>query len=106
MNLLVIDKHDGEGVFPLFTEGTAVTDIQACKETPHWLSCVIDGHKTYIPDIYVADGLLAQDYDPTEMIAEKGQIVTLIAIVFEWLYVQDESGRKGWLPADKAISMD
>ena len=26
-------------------------------------------------------------------------------ILFEWLYVKDESGNEGWLPASKVISV-
>ena len=108
MNLLAMEKHDGEGIFPLFTKGTAVNDLKEDDEHPvypHWLSCVIDGHETYIPKIYVVDGALTQDYNPTELVVEKGQKLTLIAIVFSWLYVRDESGAEGWLPASKAISI-
>lgn len=106
MHLLVVEKHDGEGTFPLFPKGTAVNDINICDESSHWLSCVIQGHETYVPDIYVVDGLLAQDYDPTELVVvEKEQVVTLIRIVFEWLYVKDGNGREGWLPVNKVISL-
>jgi len=105
MNLLVIEKHDGYGVFPLFVKGATVSDLNACDEYPHWCSCVIDGHETFIPDEYVVDGVLTQDYNPTELIVEKDQIVTLIDIVFEWLYVKDANGRNGWLPASKVISI-
>lgn len=105
MNLLVMEKHDGEGVFPLFTKGAAVNGLSACERYPHWLSCAINGHETFIPDIYVIDGVLTRDYDPTELVVEKGRIVTLISIVFEWLYVQDGDGRRGWLPASKVVSV-
>ena len=106
MNLIVIDKHDGEGVFPLFTKGTAVSDLIEGEDNkyPHWFPCVINGYETFIPDIYVVDSILVQDYNPTELIVEKEQIITLIDIVFEWLYVRDENGREGWLPASKVIS--
>jgi hypothetical protein len=108
MKLTVMEKHDGEGVFPLFAKGTAVSDLKEDSEYPiypHWLSCVINGHETYIPETYVVDGFLAQDYNPTELIVEKGQKLTLVAIVFSWLYVKDENGKEGWLPASKVISI-
>lgn len=108
MNLLVIEKHDGEGVFPLFKKGAAVSDLKEDNEYPvypHWLSCVIDGYETYIPEIYVVDGILNQDYNPTELIVEKGQKLVLIDIVFSWLYVKDENNKEGWLPASKVISI-
>lgn len=106
MKLLVVDKHEGEGGFPLFPKGMAVADVKGCQEYAHWLSCVIDGHETYVPDIYVMEGVLTQDYNPTEAVVEKGQTVALEGIVFEWLYVRDERGEKGWLPASKVISME
>jgi hypothetical protein len=102
---LVIEKHDGEGAFPLFTKGTAVNNQKPCDEYPHWCSCELDGHETYIPDAYVSDGVLTRDYNPTELIAEKEQTVTLLSVAFEWLYVKDENGKEGWLPASKAISI-
>jgi len=106
MKLMVTDNHDGEGKFPLFKKGTAVNNFTLVDDESHWYSCVIDGHSTYIPDTYVVDGVLSQDYDPTEIIVTKGQIVTLIAIVFEWLYVEDENGAAGWLPSSKAVSQN
>jgi hypothetical protein len=107
MNLLVIENHDGEGDFPLFTKGTAVSDLKEGEdnEYPHWFPCVINGHETFIPDVYVTNGVLVQDYNPTELEVKKGQIVTLITIVFEWLYVKDGNGKTAWLPASKVISI-
>ncbi|MCL2522581.1 MAG: SH3 domain-containing protein [Erysipelotrichales bacterium] len=104
MRLIVKDKHKGEGLFPLFKKGTKVNNIETC-ESLHWFSCEIEGHKTYIPDIYLTENLLNQDYDPTELILEKNQVITLIEVVYEWLYVQNEEGKKGWLPSEKAISV-
>ena len=108
MTLLTIEKHEGEGLFPLFSKGTAVRNLREDLEYPlypHWLACTIEGHETFIPEIYVSDGALSVDYNPTELVVEKDQKLTLIHIVFEWLYVKDETGREGWLPASKVISI-
>ena len=105
MNLLVKEKHEGYGIFPLFTKGTAISKLEESDEYPHWCACMIDEHETFIPDIYVVDGVLTQDYNPTELIVNEAQIVVLIDIVFEWLYVKDENDRRGWIPASKAISI-
>ena len=118
MNLRVIEKHDGYKEFPLFKKGAVVNNLKTDDEFPasaeliwgdgsvqHWLSCTIDGHEFYVPDIYVIDGVLARDYNPTELIVQKNQIVTLIDLVFEWVYVKDEAGQHGWLPASKVISI-
>jgi len=104
MNLQITDNHDGEGIFPLFKKGTAVRDFTQVTGDSHWWSCTIEGHSTYIPDCYVSENVLNQDYNPTELIVRKGQTVRLLAVVFEWLFVQDEHGCAGWLPAHKAIS--
>ncbi len=105
MKLLVIEKHEGYGVFPLFPQGTTVSDYAACDEYPHWCSCVIGGYETFVAEVYVDDGVLIKDYNPTEIIVMKGQILTLIHIVFEWLYVEDKKGQTGWVPASKVISI-
>jgi len=108
MKLIVMEKHEGEGVFPLFVKGSAVSDLKQDNEYPiypHWFSCVIDGYETYIPEIYIDDGVLNVDYNPTEIVADKGQELTLIAVVFSWLYVEDGSGSEGWIPASKVVSV-
>ena len=101
MKLLVLEAHERwEGsVFPLFLKGKPVSELKPGEdnEYPHWFPCVIDGHETFVPDVYVADGVLACDYNPTEITVEKGQTVELIRIVFEWLYVRDSFGNEGWL---------
>lgn len=105
MELLIIEKHDGYGSFPTFKKGVAVTGLKTYNSYPHWCSCVIDGFETFVADVYVAEGVLTQDYNPTELIAEKDETVTLLSIVFEWLYVKDSNGKEGWLPASKVVSI-
>ena len=109
MKLLVMENHERyEGqAFPLFAKGTAVSELVdgTDDEYPHWFPCVIDQHETFIPDTFIVDGTLACDYNPTEIEVEKGQIVVLIKLVFEWLYVQDNNQNEGWLPASKALSL-
>ena len=119
MQLLVTESHEGQGEFPLFKKGSAVGgimsdsdypncsyDIWGSYSNPHWLACVIDGQNIFIPDIYVTNGVLNRDYNPTELVVEEGQKVTLLNIVFEWLYVKDETGNEGWLPVNKVVSVD
>ena len=105
MKLLVADDHAGEGTFPVFPRGTAVDDIMPCDEVPHWSACSINGMETFIPDTFLAEGKLTEDYDPTELIIRKGDIVELRRIVYEWLYVKTETGALGWLPASKTVSI-
>ena len=118
MKLLVTEKHEGQGEFPLFKKGSFVGeyegnpdypnysyDIWGSYSEPHWIACELDGHDVFIPDTYITDGVLNRDYNPTELIVEEGQEVTLISIVFEWLFVKDERGKEGWLPANKVVSV-
>ena len=105
MKLLAVEKHDGYGSFPTFAKGAAVTELKADPHYPHWCSCVIDGWETFVPDRYVAAGVLTQDYDPTELIVEKGESLTLLGVVFEWLFVKNGSGKEGWVPASKVVSV-
>jgi hypothetical protein len=105
MKLIITDNHDGEGNFPVFPKGTAVENIEPCEEFLHWMACSIDNVETFVPDVCVADGKLTEDYDPTEVVLAKGEIVELQRIVFEWLYVKTSAGISGWLPANKAVSV-
>jgi len=105
MRLLVKEEHNGYGVFPLFKKGAAIRNLSPCNEYPHWFSCIINDYETFIPETYVIDGILIKDYNPTELIVKNKQIVILEEIVFEWLYVRDENGKSGWLPASKIISI-
>ena len=109
LKILVMEDHgryEGQS-FPLFSKGTPVSELMpgADNEYLHWFPCVIEGHKTFVPDVFVTGGVLNRDYNPTEIEVEHGQTVELVEVVFEWLYVRDLSGNEGWLPANKAISV-
>jgi hypothetical protein len=91
----------------LSLKGTPVSELKdgTDDEVRYWFPCIIDGNDTFIPETFVADGVLNRDYNPTELVVKKGQIVTLLELVFEWVYIKDESGREGWLPASKVVSV-
>jgi hypothetical protein len=109
MKILTIEQHDGWGdvPFPTFAKGTAVSELipGTDDEMAHWFPCVIGSIETFIPETFVTDGKLNRDYNPTELIVEKGQTLTLMELVFEWLYVKNENGKEGWLPASKVVSV-
>ena len=104
MKVLIIERHDGEGAFPTFPKGTVVENVKPCAESAHWLSCSINGLETYIPDLFLEGGVLLRDYDPTELVAEKGDYAEVRAIVYEWLYAINSRGAGGWIPAGKTVS--
>lgn len=105
MKVVVVDKHDGEGRFPAFKAGEAVHNMQACDESVHWKFCTINGFDTYIPEVFVHNGVLARDYDPTEILIEAGEVLEVEAVVYEWLYVKNAVGICGWIPAEKVLSV-
>ena len=119
MKLLVTEKHRGCGEFPLFKKGSIIggsegnpdfpnyaEEIWGSRSEPRWVACELDGHDVFVPDIYIVDGVLNRDYNPTELMIEEGQKVTLLKIVFEWLYVKDENCNEGWLPVNKVVSVE
>lgn len=105
MRVLVVEKHDGEGRFPEFRKGTVVRDLSPCAHYAHWFACAIDCYQTYLPDVYLDGEKLNRAYNPTELIAVPGETVELLDILYEWLYVENQNGETGWLPAAKAVSI-
>ena len=106
MNVILVEDHDGEGVFPVYKKGTLLESVESCDESEHWLSCIIDNRQIYVPDSYIdAQSRLTRDYNPTELIAKKDEVAEVLKIVHEWLYVKNQLGGFGWLPASKTISI-
>ena len=106
MRVKVIAQHPGEGTFPIFAKGTAVT--MGDEDTPflRWYPCVIEGHETYAPKCFVTNGKLICEYNPTELVAEVGEILEVQEIVYAWLIATNENGVEGWIPAESVISVN
>jgi len=112
MKLQLFEDYNGLGdygtpAFPLFPKGTTVHDLAVDEEDdafPHWLCCTIEGHEVFIPETFVTDGVLFRDYNPTELPAQKGEIVTLLEFVFEWAFVENDVGKTGWIPSRYLVS--
>ena len=106
MELITMEQFDGSewGIFPTFPKGSVFEVVGGDGESPHWFPCIVNGMGFWTPDIYMDKGVLNRDYNPTSITVEKGQTLTLIELVFEWLYVKDENGNEGWIPASKVIS--
>lgn len=101
----MVEQHDGEGVFPLFKKGTRLENLQPCENYKHWWACSINGTETYLPDVYINEGILNKDYNPTELVIAKDETVVLLEVLFEWLYVKNKKEECGWVPAAKAVSI-
>ena len=129
MKVRVVTEHFGEGQFPTFTKDTKVVPKEACKHFLNWYSCdnqwyeprsklrphshsklrgitpgEIEEYQTYVPGIFVVDGALIRDYNPTELIQKTGDILEVQEIVYAWLIAANENGIVGWIPAEKVVS--
>ena len=98
-------EHPGE--FPTFEKGTPVTLArEEDSDFLGWYACDIAGHTTYIPKIFVQDGKLTRDYNPTELIQEIGDVLDVREIVYAWLLAANDKGVTGWIPAECVVSAD
>ena len=97
-------EHPGE--FPNFKKGTPVTISEEDTSFLGWHACEIAGYKPYIPKIFVFDGKLTRDYNPTELIQEVGDTLEVREIVYAWLLATNDSGVTGWIPAECVASIN
>jgi len=105
MKVKVIKEHLGEGHFPTFKKGIEVILKEECSHYLYWFACEIAGHQTYVPKIFVSNGRLTRDYNPTELIQEEGDLVEVHEIVYAWLFATNEKGITGWIPAESVLSI-
>ena len=106
MKVKIIQTCLGEGQFPTFKKGTAVSLAEkSCSHFLHWWPCEIERHRTYVPESFVSDGKLIRDYNPTELVQEVGDIVEVQEIVYAWLLATNKDGVSGWIPAEAVVSV-
>lgn len=105
MKVLVIEEHLGEGEFPTFEKGSKVALKEKCAHFPHWYACNISGYQTYVPESFVCEGILAREYNPTELIQEAGDVLEVLEIVNSWLIAKNAKGQSGWIPAESVVSI-
>lgn len=105
MKVKVIAQHLGEGAFPVFAKGTAVVMGKECTDFLHWYPCEIEGYETYVPESFVCGEKLVRDYNPTELIAEVGDILDVHEIVYAWLIATNDKGVTGWIPSEAVVSV-
>jgi len=106
MKVKVIVNHPGEGKFPTFPKGTKVILKEACTHFLHWYACEIEEYQTYVPEIFVSEGMLIRDYNPTELVQKVGDILEVKEVAYAWLIATNEEGITGWIPAEVTISAD
>ena len=97
-------EHPGQ--FPTFEKGTPVAIAEEeDRDFIGWYACDIAGYKPYVPKIFVQNGKLTRDYNPTELIQEVGDILEVKEIVNAWLSVTNDKGITGWYPAECVTSV-
>jgi len=96
----IMKNHPGEGQFPTFSQGANVKMGEGCTHFLNWYACEIEGYPTYIPDVFVVDGKLMRDYNPTELICEVGEIVEIKEVFYAWFIAIKADGTIGWIPAE------
>ncbi|MCL2842785.1 MAG: SH3 domain-containing protein [Oscillospiraceae bacterium] len=100
-------KWEFQGTFPTFPKGTPVAMAQEeDSDFPGWYACDIAGHTPYIPGVFVRDGKLTRDYNPTELIQAAGDKLEIHEIVHAWLLATNDKGITGWIPAECVVSTD
>ena len=100
-------RWDHPGNFPTFEKGTPVAMAKdEDNDFLGWHACEIQGHTPYIPKIYVCDGKLTRDYNPTELIQEVGDTLEVKEIVHAWLLATNDQGTTGWIPAECVVSIE
>lgn len=105
MKVKVMQKHLGEGEFPTFKKDTAIKMQQeADSYFLHWHECEIEGHQTFVPDIFVQDGILVRDYNPTELVQNVGDVLEVKEITYAWLLATNGEGITGWIQAEVVVS--
>ncbi len=103
MKVKVIENHDGEGSFETFLVGSKVEVIEDCAFYLNWQKCKINNVDTYIPKHYISNGTLNVEHNPTELICKKGDELTVLKIVYGWLFASLDD-KCGWVPAYKCLS--
>ena len=101
------NKWEFQGQFPTFAKGTAVIlAVEEDVDFAGWYACDIAGHKSYVPKVFVCDGKLTRDYNPTELIQAAGDILEVQEIAYAWLLATNEQGVTGWIPAEVVVSVN
>lgn len=99
IKLITIEAHHGEGQYPTFAQGSEVKVIAACEKFANWYAAEIDGYSLYITRDFIENGRLRCDYNPTELVVEKNEVVELLELHYEWALVQ-RNDEIGWLPCE------
>lgn len=101
VEVLRLSRWVHPGLFPTFVKGESVRVIGP-EDTDFlgWYPCMIQGRETYIPNVFLTDGKLNRDYNPTELRFSVGDVLTVKEIVGGWVLAEDKSGQIGWVAVE------
>jgi len=90
---------------PAFKAGESISCGKTDPEAPGWIWCTgADGRSAWLPlriiqrSENVSDGRILEDYDARELAAKAGEMLNILAIESGWAWVENTSGRRGWIP--------
>ena len=92
---------------PAFQVGESVSCGKTDPEAPGWIWCTGgDGRSAWVPLRIIergenssSTGGILEGYDARELTVETGEILNILTIESGWAWVQNASGRRGWVPA-------
>lgn len=101
VEVLRLSRWEHPGIFPTFPKGTEV-EITGEEDTDFlgWYPCKIKGHESFVPQVFVENGKLNRDYNPTELLVSVGDVLTVKEIIGAWLMVEDKNKKLAWLAAE------
>jgi hypothetical protein len=90
---------------PAFQAGEPVVCVKTDPEAPGWIWCTGgDGRSAWVPLRIIqrgkdhSGGRILEDYDARELTAKAGETLNILAIESGWAWVENASGRRGWIP--------
>lgn len=105
MRVTAIIGHASEYPEPIsFSPGDQLTVGRKESEYPGWLWVgIASGKEGWAPESYMrrlsaSEAVASREYTARELDTEAGERLVVHAELNEWLWVENESGRCGWVP--------
>ena len=102
----VIEPHRPEASEPLVvSRGEHLRCERRKTQWEGWLWCTTpDGRAGWVPEPWVEvegeAGVMARDYDATELTVEPGDILEGVLTASSWLLAVAPTGQRGWVPLE------
>lgn len=96
---------------PAFQAGESVVCGKTDPEAPGWIWCTRgDGRSAWVPLRIIQQGdeptrgRILEDYDARELTVEAGETLKILATESGWAWVENSSGRRGWIPGSCLVA--